>query len=116
MDDEICSFIDKAETKLKNSKVLFEVGGYSDSVSLSYYCMFLCAKALLVKKNCKIPKSHRGLIQLFSLNMFMKMILIIMLIIIYLVLNRIENLQIMAQGIILMRELQKEELIMLKNS
>ena len=35
MDDEICSFIDKAETKLKNSKVLFEVGGYSDSVSLS---------------------------------------------------------------------------------
>lgn len=68
MDDEICSFIDKAETKLKNSKVLFEVWGYSDSVSLSYYCMFLCAKALLVKKNCKIPKSHRGLIQLFSLK------------------------------------------------
>lgn len=60
LDDEICSFIDKAETKLKNSKVLFEVGGYSDSVSLSYYCMFLCAKALLVKKNCKIPKSHRS--------------------------------------------------------
>lgn len=30
--------------------------------------MFLCAKALLVKKNCKIPKSHWGLIQLFSLK------------------------------------------------
>lgn len=30
--------------------------------------MFLCAKALLVKKNCKIPKTHQGLIQLFSLK------------------------------------------------
>lgn len=30
--------------------------------------MFLCAKALLLKKNCKIPKSHQGLIQLFSLK------------------------------------------------
>ena len=58
LDDEICSFIDKAETKLKNSKVLFEVWGYSDSVSLSYYCMFLCAKALLVKKNCKMVETE----------------------------------------------------------
>jgi uncharacterized protein (UPF0332 family) len=68
LDDEISSFINKAETKLKHSKLLFEVEGYADSVSLSYYCMFLCAKALLVKKNCNIPKTHRGLIKLFSLK------------------------------------------------
>ena len=68
MDEEIYAFIDKAETKLKHSKLLFDVGGYADSVSLSYYAMFLCAKALLVKKNCEIPKTHQGLIQLFSLK------------------------------------------------
>lgn len=30
--------------------------------------MFLCAKALLIKKDCNIPKTHQGLIQLFSLK------------------------------------------------
>ena len=30
--------------------------------------MFLCAKALLVKKECNIPKTHQGVIQLFSLK------------------------------------------------
>ena len=30
--------------------------------------MFLCAKALLIKKECNIPKTHQGLIQLFSLK------------------------------------------------
>ena len=68
LDDEIIAFVNKAETKLKPSKALFEIEGYADSVSLSYYCMFLCAKALLVKKECNIPKTHQGLIQLFSLK------------------------------------------------
>ena len=68
LDDEIIAFVNKAETKLKHSKALFEIEGYADSVSLSYYCMFLCAKALLVKKECNIPKTHQGLIQLFSLK------------------------------------------------
>ena len=66
--DEILAFIDKAETKLKHSKALFEIKGYDDSVSLSYYSMFLCAKSLLIKKECNIPKTHQGLIQLFSLK------------------------------------------------
>lgn len=66
--NEIIAFIDKAETKLKHSKVLFEIEGYGDSVSLSYYSMFLCAKTLLIKKECNIPKTHTGLIQLFSLK------------------------------------------------
>ena len=64
--DEISAFIDKAETKLKHSKVLFDLKGYADSVSLAYYSMYLCAKALLIKKGCKIPKTHQGLIQKFS--------------------------------------------------
>ena len=56
LDEEIYAFIDKAETKLKHSKLLFDVGGYADSVSLSYYAMFLCAKALLVKRIVKFQK------------------------------------------------------------
>ena len=68
MDKEIAAFIVKAETKLKHSKALFEIEGYADSVSLSYYSMYLCAKALLIKKDCDIPKTHNGLIQLFSLK------------------------------------------------
>lgn len=66
--EEILAFIDKAETKLKHSKALFEIEGYADSVSLSYYSMVLCAKALSIKKDCNIPKTHQGLIQLFSLK------------------------------------------------
>ena len=65
---EVLAFIVKAETKLKHSKALFEIEGYADSVSLSYYSMFLCAKALLIKKECNVPKTHQGLIQLFSLK------------------------------------------------
>ncbi|WP_296891099.1 HEPN domain-containing protein [uncultured Methanobrevibacter sp.] len=68
MDKEIAAFIVKAETKLKHSEALFEIEGYADSVSLSYYSMYLCAKALLIKKDCDIPKTHNGLIQLFSLK------------------------------------------------
>jgi uncharacterized protein (UPF0332 family) len=44
---KILAFINKAETKLKHSKALFEIEGYADSVSLSYYSMFLCAKAFI---------------------------------------------------------------------
>lgn len=68
LDEEIIAFVNKAEIKLKHSKALFEIEGYADSVSLSYYCMFLSAKALLIKKECNIPKTHQGLIQLFSLK------------------------------------------------
>lgn len=68
LDEEIKAFISKSENKLKNSKTLFKLGEYSDSVSLSYYSMYLCAKALLIEKECDIPKTHQGLIKLFSLK------------------------------------------------
>lgn len=62
---EITDYMDKVNTKLKSSKLLIELGDYSDSVSLSYYAMFLTAKALLIKKNI-FPKTHSGLISTFG--------------------------------------------------
>lgn len=47
--DEIDEFFKKAENKLKSSKILYDAGDYSNSVSLSYYAMLLSSKALLVK-------------------------------------------------------------------
>ena len=59
---EIEKLCQKSYTKLKSSKALYELGQYSDSASLSYYCMFLMAKALLKKKGDwkaldKLPKN-----------------------------------------------------------
>ena len=51
--------------KLNPSKKLFEVGNYADSISLSYYAMFLTTKALLIKKGIT-PKTHAGLISTFG--------------------------------------------------
>ena len=64
---EVLAFIVKAETKLKHSKALFEIEGYADSVSLSYYSMFLMAKALLNKKGFT-AKTHEGTLNLFNLK------------------------------------------------
>lgn len=65
---EVENYLLKAEKKLKHSKIIYDVGGYGDSVSLAYYAMFITAKALLIKKNCKVGKSHVGLIKQFSLK------------------------------------------------
>ena len=62
---EVEEYISKAKDKLISSKILFENQQYATSVSASYYCMFLTAKALLVKKDYN-PKSHEGLISLFG--------------------------------------------------
>lgn len=45
---------------------MYKNKGYADSVTLSYYAMFLSAKALLIKRKCKIGKTHQSLIQEFS--------------------------------------------------
>ena len=37
-----------------------------DSVTLSYYAMFLSAKTLLIKRKCKFGKTHQNLIKEFS--------------------------------------------------
>ena len=62
---EVEEFLSKANDKLISSKILFENQQYATSVSASYYCMFLTAKALLIKKKY-FPKSHEGLISLFG--------------------------------------------------
>ena len=62
---EVDEFISKANDKLISSKILFDNQQYATSVSAAYYCMFLTAKALLIKKDYN-PKSHVGLISLFG--------------------------------------------------
>ena len=47
---EVDEFISKANDKLISSKILFDNQQYATSVSAAYYCMFLTAKALLIKK------------------------------------------------------------------
>lgn len=68
MSNEVENFIKKAEDKLISSKVLYDAEQYATSVSASYYCMFITAKALLIKKGCNVGKIHVGLIKQFSLK------------------------------------------------
>lgn len=63
--DEITAYFEKSSDNLKSSKYLYDVGQYRNSISLSYYAMFLCAKALLLKKDFT-PKTHKGVINLFG--------------------------------------------------
>ena len=65
--NEIEKLCDKSYSKLTSSKTLYQIGQYSDSASLSYYSMFLMAKALLKKKGLD-AKTHEGVINLFSLK------------------------------------------------
>lgn len=62
--DENEEFFKKANMKLNASKILFDSKDYSDSVSLSYYAMFLMAKILLINRGL-FPKTHSGLINTF---------------------------------------------------
>ena len=66
--DEVEAFMKKAKTKLKHSQALYDIGGYADSVTLSYYAMFLSAKALLIKKGVFPGKTHKGLIKKFNFD------------------------------------------------
>lgn len=68
MTSEVENFIKKAEDKLISSKILYDADQQATSVSASYYCMFLAAKALLIKKGCNVGKNHVGLIKQFSLK------------------------------------------------
>lgn len=63
--DELDEFYKKAERKLESSKLLYDVGDYANSVSLSYYAMLLMSKALLVKIGITTNK-HFGIIKELS--------------------------------------------------
>ena len=64
--DETRAFFDKSNRKLILAKTAYSMDDYSDALSLSYYAMFLVAKALLLKKGIKAPKTHAGLIHKFN--------------------------------------------------
>ncbi len=63
--DEIEYYFKRAETKFNSAKLLYDNGNYPDSVTMSYYVMFLCAKALLIKKDYHSTK-HQGILDLFG--------------------------------------------------
>jgi hypothetical protein len=66
--DETQAFFDKSKKKLLSANSSYDLEDYSSAVSLSYYSMFLVAKALILKKGVKAPKTHNGLIYLFKLH------------------------------------------------
>lgn len=63
--DEIRAYFENSAENLKSSKILYEKELYRNSISMSYYSMFLCAKALLLKEGYT-PKTHKGIIHLFG--------------------------------------------------
>lgn len=66
--DETQVFFDKSKKKLLSAHSSYDLEDYSSAVSLSYYSMFLVAKALILKKGVKAPKTHNWLIYLFKLH------------------------------------------------
>ena len=64
--DEITEFFKKkAERKLDSSKILYDAGDYSNSLSLSYYAMLISSQALLIKIGITTNK-HHGIIKEFG--------------------------------------------------
>lgn len=59
--------ISNAHEKFESASILFENEKYPDAVSRAYYSMFFAAKALLFENNIH-PRTHRGLISQFSLE------------------------------------------------
>ena len=74
-DKEVMTFVDKAKTKLEHANMLYGVQGHVDCVALSYYSMYLCVKALLIKKDVNIPNHIRQLSKDSVWSMFIRKIL-----------------------------------------
>lgn len=66
--DETQAFFNKSKKKLLSANSSYDLEDYSSAVSLSYYAMFLVAKALVLKKGIKAPKTHNGLLYLFKVH------------------------------------------------
>ena len=65
------NYLQAAQDRLKEAKLLLEGGSYGGSVSRSYYAFLDAATAALLTKNT-IPRSHAGVIDLFSLYFIKK--------------------------------------------
>ncbi|MFQ5887285.1 MAG: HEPN domain-containing protein [Candidatus Hydrothermarchaeales archaeon] len=71
MNESIEEEISLAEEKLEAAKYLYEGGYYRDAISRAYYCMYHSARSLLAIKEI-YPKSHRGMLKLFGLEVVKK--------------------------------------------
>lgn len=69
--DEKTILIENAHEKLNAAKTLFRNGFYGDAVSRACYAMFFAAKAVLSEKDI-YPRTHRGLISQFGLELVKK--------------------------------------------
>ena len=57
--------MESSKERLFSSKALYELEQYNVSVSLSYYSMFLAAKALIISRGYE-TKKHSGVISIFG--------------------------------------------------
>jgi len=63
----------KAERKLKHAQRAYNVGDYDSALGDSYRCVELCMRVLLLSHGIiKIPKTHSGILQLFSKELVLK--------------------------------------------
>ena len=63
----ICEELKRAKEALKAAEILFENDLISDSVSKLYYFLLYHIRALLLTKDLE-PRSHEGVLRLFSLH------------------------------------------------
>ena len=57
--DKVMDALNVGKSNLISAKALFEISQYRDSVTMSYYAMYLAALALLLKKDIS-PGTHGG--------------------------------------------------------
>lgn len=71
--EEIRVLLVKAERKLKHAERAFEAEDYDSAVGDSYRCVELCLRTLLLAYGVgAIPKTHGGLLQVFSRELVLK--------------------------------------------
>lgn len=65
MNELIALELERGDEALKSAETLQAAGLYRDAMSRTYYAVLHFARALLATKEC-FPKSHHGVMQLFS--------------------------------------------------
>lgn len=63
--NEAKNLIEKAQRYLKSAELLMKDGDYDSSASRTYYAMFYCAEAALLKQGLTFS-SHKGVISAFG--------------------------------------------------
>lgn len=65
MNELIALELERGDEALQSAETLFQNKLYRDAMSRTYYAVLHFARALLATKEC-YPKSHHGVLQLFS--------------------------------------------------